>query len=59
MSTDGVVAIQITKGTVDGEKIADFIQGKLIPEMLPFNGENCRSIVVIVQFITSVVEFIT
>ena len=47
LSTDGVVAIEITKGTLDGEKFADFVRGKLIPEMLPFDGENCRSIVVL------------
>jgi len=40
LSTDGVVAVEITKGTLDGENFADFVRGNLIPEMLPFDGET-------------------
>lgn len=47
LATDGVVALELTKGTVDGTKFVDFVQGKLIPEMLPFDGENPRSILVL------------
>ncbi len=47
LSTDGVVALELTKGTVDGSKFVDFIRGKLIAEMLPFDGENIRSILVL------------
>ena len=47
LSADGVIALELTKGTVDGSKFVDFIQGKLIPEMQPFDGENTRSILVL------------
>ena len=46
LSTDGV---EITKGTITvyGDKFADFVREKLIPEMLQFDYENRRSIVVL------------
>ena len=47
MSTDGVLACTFTKGTVNGEKFLDFILGTLLAEMLPFDGENPRSILVL------------
>ena len=47
LSTEGVVATEITHGTVDGTKFVNFIQGKLIPEMMPFDGENSKSIAIL------------
>ena len=47
MSTDGVLGYMITKGTVNGKVFLDFIKGTLIAEMLPFDGENPRSILVL------------
>ena len=44
LSTDGV---EVTKGTVYGDKFANFVRGKLIPEMLQFDYENRMSIVVV------------
>ena len=44
---DGVIALELTKGTVDGSKFVDFIRGKLIAEMQPFDGENTGSILVL------------
>ena len=32
---------------MDGSKFVDFIRGKLIGEMQPFDGENTRSILVL------------
>ena len=46
LSTDGIVANEITKGTVNGETFLEFVHGSLIPNMLPFDGENPCSIVV-------------
>ena len=46
MSTSGVVAYDLVQGSVNGEKFLEFIQGKLVPEMLPYDGENPRSILV-------------
>lgn len=46
MCSDGVLAYKFIKGTVNGERFLDFIQGMLVPEMLPFDGENPRSVIV-------------
>ena len=46
LSTDGMVTYELKKGTVNGEDFLDFVHGSLIPNMLPFDGENPRSIVV-------------
>ena len=44
MSTNGVMAYDLVEGSVNGE---EFIQGKLVPEMLPYDGENPRSFLVV------------
>ena len=46
LSTDGVVAYEIIKGTVNGDAFLEFVHGNLIPNMLPFDGsivvmDNC------------------
>ena len=46
LSTTGIVANEIIKGTVNGETFLDFVHGSLIPNMLPFDGANPSSIVV-------------
>ena len=47
MSSDGMVALDVTTSTVSGETFFDFLRGTLIPNMLPFNGSNIRSILVL------------
>ena len=47
LSTEGVVSTEITKGTVDGNKFTEFVEGKSIPEMMPFDGENSKSIAIL------------
>lgn len=47
LASSGLVAVDLTKGTVDGEKFMDFVRGSLIPEMLPFDGQNPRSIAIL------------
>ena len=47
MSTDDLLTYTLTKGTVNGEKFLEFIQGTLIAEMLPYDGENPRSVLVL------------
>ena len=47
LASSGLVALDLTKGTVDGEKFMDFIRGSLIPEMLPFDGQNAKSIAIL------------
>ena len=47
MSTEGLMAYKLLKGTVNGERFLEFIQGVLIPEMQPFDGENPHSVLVL------------
>ncbi len=46
VSSTGIVALELTNGTVKGEKFFDFLRGTLIPNMLPFNGTNSKCILV-------------
>ena len=45
--TDGVVAVELTLGTVDGDRFIDYVRGSLIPNMLSFDGSSPRSIAVL------------
>ena len=45
--TTGLVTVEYTTSSVTGEVFFDFIRGSLIPRMLPFNGTNPRSILVV------------
>lgn len=36
--TEGLIDVELTTGSVDGDKFLDFVQGSLIPNMYPFNG---------------------
>ena len=46
MSTEGMLAVELTTNSVNREKFFDFVRGSLIPEMLPFDGCNPKSIAV-------------
>ena len=46
MSVNGVVTYELTQSTVNGDKFLDFLRGSLIPEMMPYNGSNPKSILV-------------
>ena len=56
LCTDGVIAVESIMSTVNG----DYVRGSLIPNMLPFDGTNPRSIGVLdncsVHHVESVVE---
>lgn len=43
---DGIVDVYTTDGSVDGEKFCTFIERNLLPQLLPFNGINPRSVVI-------------
>ena len=43
----GIIAIKIIRGSVDGDVFYDFICTSLLTELLPFNGSNARSIVIL------------
>ena len=45
MNTKGILALKVVRGTVDGNEFIDFVQGHLVPALLPFNGVNPNSIV--------------
>lgn len=45
--TDGVVAVELTLGTVDGDEFIDYVRGSLITNMLSFDGSSPRSIAVL------------
>ena len=46
IASDGLTAVELKTGTVDSDCFIDFIKGSLIPNMLPFNGTNPKSIAV-------------
>ena len=60
LCTDGMIAVEFTLGTVNGDKFFDYVRGSLIPNMLPFDGNNPRSIAVLdncsIHHVQSVVE---
>ena len=47
MSTSGIIATNMTSSTVSGDTFFDFLSGTLIPNMLPFDGLNERSVLVL------------
>ena len=46
LSSSGIVAFEVVKETVSGQTFFDFLRGQLIPQMMPFNGTNPHSIIV-------------
>ena len=47
ISTRGVEDVYLAEGGVNGDTFCDFIKKCLLPVLMPFNGSNPRSIVVI------------
>lgn len=47
ISCDGLLECELVTGTVSGEVFLEFVRGRLIPQMLPFDGTNKRSIVIL------------
>ena len=46
LSMQGIHDVFITEGTTNGEKFAEFVEEYLLPHLLPFNGINPRSVVI-------------
>ena len=46
LSLQGLIALELTDGTVYGDVFLDFVRGILIPEMRPFDGSSPMSIAV-------------
>ena len=59
---DGVLAVHNTTGSVNGDIFFDFIRGDLVPQMLPFDGNNPRSIIIMdnctIHHVHQVTDFI-
>ena len=47
IASTGMVAFDMVLGSVNGEVFFDYVRTSLIPQMLPFDGQNPRSIVVL------------
>ena len=47
ISCDGLLECELITGTVNGDAFLKFVQGSLIPQMLPFDGTNQRSIAIL------------
>jgi len=47
LCTEGMIALELSLGTVDGDKLFDFVRGSLIPNMQTFDGTSPRSIAVL------------
>ena len=60
--TAGLVSAEYTSENVNGECIFDFVRSSIIPNMLPFDGANARSILIMdnasVHHITELVELL-
>lgn len=46
MTTKGIQSLKVVNDTVDGDTFIDFVQKDLLPILMPFNGTNCNSIVI-------------
>ena len=47
MSTVGVLDCEIVDGAVDGNVLYQFVQNRILPHLMPFDGSNPHSIVVL------------
>ena len=63
LSTEGAEDVYITDGTVDCDKFLEFVRQNLLPLLMPFNGQNPNSIVILdnasIHHVDQVVELIT
>lgn len=47
MCMDGIIDVKITSESVNGEEFCDFLERYLQPQLLPYNGINPRSVVIL------------
>ncbi len=50
MCSEGVIALELGEGTYNGDRFLEFLTGTLIPEMLQFDGNSPRSVLVMVRW---------
>ena len=46
ISVDGILACKLVRGGVNEERFIEFVENSLRPSLMPFNGQNPNSIVV-------------
>lgn len=46
MSVEGILSCNLVRGGVNGEKFIEFIEMSVMPTLMPFNGINPRSIII-------------
>ena len=46
ISVNGLLDVKVVRGTTNGDTFYDFIQENLLPNLMPFNGENPDSVVI-------------
>ena len=46
LCSEGMVAVELMSGHVNGDRFFDFVRGSFIPNMMPFDGTNSRSIAI-------------
>ena len=59
ISVTGLQALELTHSTINAHVFFDFVRGSLIPQMMPFDGINPRSIAVMDNLSVHHVEEIT
>lgn len=47
LSMDGIIALKIVRGGVDGDAFYDFVCSSLLPHLMPYNGTNKHSTVIL------------
>lgn len=47
MSSAGILDAKMVKGTTNGDTFYDFVQTHLLPHLMPFNGTNPHSVVIL------------
>jgi len=56
ISIDGILDVGIYRGNVNAETFLHFVDNTLAPNLLPFNGINPRSIVIMGTFTLTEIE---
>ena len=47
MNEEGISAMRLVKGAVNGDEFLDFVERELLPTLMPFDGLNPNSIVIL------------
>ena len=46
ITLDGILNYQFIRGTVNGDRFREFVERELLPHLMPFDGTNSNSIVI-------------